>query len=486
MFIVAVCAVVSLSLAGIPHHFSQDGWLALIAGRVIAEHGIPHHDYFTVMAHAVQWVDQQWLAQLLMYQLMRAGGLQLLTVLYVLVTGAAFTGAIVAARKLGGEELHVLAMLPAGAFFYLATAVSIRTQGFAYPLFVATVWLLASEVRSPVRRARVYWVFPMLVLWANLHGSVTMGVGLAALFGLTVLLNGLRASGVRGLADGRGLAFVAISPLTLLATPYGTQIIHYYDVTLMNSQFSRLVTEWRPVSSVPILAVPLFALMAMTAWVLVRVACKARIGRARATPLFDVLSLIVLAAGAVTAVRNITWFGLAVMILLPASWTQMKGGVAAPLRRAHVNRILAFIMTGITVLAVFVVLGQPATWFTSTYPTRAIPTLKQLIAKDPGAKIFADVRYADWLVWEAPHSFAGRIAYDTSFELLTPNQLDVIANPAATPKYGRGPLARYGIWMLYPANHKTDRSLLRRQGVDTITKNGKVIIATSPTYRRTR
>ncbi len=75
------------------------------------------------------------------------------------------------------------------------TAVSIRTQGFAYPLFVATLWLLASEVRSPVRRRRVYWVFPMLVLWGNLHGSVTLGAGLAVLYGLVLLIGNLRRSG---------------------------------------------------------------------------------------------------------------------------------------------------------------------------------------------------------------------------------------------------------------------------------------------------
>jgi putative effector of murein hydrolase LrgA (UPF0299 family) len=485
LFIVAVCAVVALSLAGIPAHLSQDGWLALVAGRLIAAHGVPHHDYFTTMAYGVHWVDQQWLAQLLMYELARIGGLQLLTVLYVLVTGAAFAGAIVAARNLGGQDLHVLAMLPAGAFFYLATAVSIRTQGFAYPLFVVTVWLLASEVRSPVRRARVYWVFPMLVLWSNLHGSVTVGAGLAVLYGLTVLFSGLRAQGVRGLANVRGLAFVLLSPLTLFATPYGTQIIHYYDVTLLNSQFGRLVTEWRPVSATPILAAPLFILMVTAAWVLMRVALRARSGRAKFTPLFDVLTLTVLAFGAVTAVRNITWFGLAVMILLPASWTQMKGGAAAPLRRARVNRILAIAMTAITALAVAIVIGQPASWFTSTYPSRAIPTLKRLIAKDPSVKIFADVRYADWLIWNDPRQFSGRVAYDTSFELLTPSQLSVISNPAAKPKHGDSPVARYGIWMLNPVNRKGNRALLKRSGVDTIIKNRKVIIATSPTYRQT-
>ncbi len=478
----AVCAVVSLSLAGIPHHLSQDGWLALVAGRSIADHGIPHQDYFTTMAHGVHWVDQQWIAQLVMYGLVRVGGLQLLTVAYVLTTGVAFAGAIVAARNLGGEDRHVLAMLPAGAFFYLATAVSIRTQGLAYPLFVATLWLLASEVRSPVRRARVYWVFPMLVLWANLHGSVTMGVGLAALYGLTVLFGGLRARGLRGLADPRGLLFVGLSPLTLLATPYGTQIIHYYDVTLLNSQFGKLVTEWEPASSVPVLAVPLLLLMVMTAWVLIRVVLKARAGHASATPLFDVVTLAVLAVGALMAVRNITWFGLAVMILLPSSWTQMKSGAAAPLRRAPVNRVLAIVLTGITALAVAVVLSQSTRWFTSTYPARAIPVLKRLISADPRVKIFADVHYADWLIWEDPQLFSGRVAYDTSLELLTSRQLNVIANPAA--KGLATALIPYGIWMLNPVNHKADHTLLGRPGIHRITRNGEVVIATSPTYRR--
>ena len=74
LFIAAVAAVLILSLAGIPQHITQDSWLALVAGRLIANTGIPHHDFFTVMAHGVRWVDQQWLAQLLMYELQHLGG----------------------------------------------------------------------------------------------------------------------------------------------------------------------------------------------------------------------------------------------------------------------------------------------------------------------------------------------------------------------------------------------------------------------------
>src|ERR1700740_3743203 len=66
MFVIAVSAVLAISLLGIPSNLSQDGWLALVAGRTIAAHGIPHHDYFTHMSYGVRWVDQQWLAQWLM------------------------------------------------------------------------------------------------------------------------------------------------------------------------------------------------------------------------------------------------------------------------------------------------------------------------------------------------------------------------------------------------------------------------------------
>ncbi|HWE59310.1 MAG TPA: hypothetical protein VG228_06410, partial [Solirubrobacteraceae bacterium] len=210
MFVIAVSLVLVISLLGIPSHLSQDGWLALIGGRLIAAHGVPNHDYFAYMTHGARWVDEQWLAQLLMYELTRIGGLQLLTVLYVLITVVAFGGAVAAARALGAEDLHVLVATLPGVFFYLVTAVSIRTQGFAYPLFVATLWLLASEVRSPIRRRRVYLIFPMLIVWANLHGSVTLGAGLAALYGLVVLVGNVRGRGLGGLADRRAWAFLVI------------------------------------------------------------------------------------------------------------------------------------------------------------------------------------------------------------------------------------------------------------------------------------
>ena len=94
LYIAAFAAVVVMSAAGIPAHLSQDGWLAMVAGRIIAEHGIPHHDFLTVMAYGVPWHDQQWLAQLIIYELYQLGGMALFTIFYVVLTGLSFAGAI--------------------------------------------------------------------------------------------------------------------------------------------------------------------------------------------------------------------------------------------------------------------------------------------------------------------------------------------------------------------------------------------------------
>ena len=125
-------------------------------------------------------------------------------------------------------------------------------------------------------------------------------------------------------------------------------------------------------------------------------------------------------------------------------------------------------MSAITALAAGVTLARPDSWFTSSYPSKAVPTLKWLVARDPDVKVFADVQYADWLVWPNPKLFSGRVAYDTSLELLTPMQLAQIADPVAGPKGRGGLLAPYGVWVLYPinkqSNHRAAEASRRTRG----------------------
>jgi hypothetical protein len=472
LFIAGVAALIVLSLAGIPSHLAQDGWLALDAGRIIATHGIPHHDYLTVMAYGAAWHDQQWLAQLLLYELYAAGGLALMTVLYVIVAALSMGLAIAAARQLGAEDRHVTWVLPFAAFFYLLTAVSIRTQGLAYPLFVATLWLLASEVRRPTDR-RVYLVFPLLLVWANIHGSVTLGVAFAMIYGALRLWRGLRTSRWRGLADRRGLAFLFGAPLCVLINPYGPSIVKYYSATLLNPQFGKLVTEWRPVTDYMVIAVPLLLLIIASVYLIGRSGSR--------TPVFDQIVLVLLALAAVFAVRNITWFGLAALILLPVTITAVAREHPRAPRRRKLNLTIAWVSLALVALSTVVTLARPARWFESTYPSsRALAVVDRVMARAPKTKIFADVRFADWLVWHNP-ALAGHIAYDTSFELLSSSQLSSLSTLGQAALPGQHDFLRpYSLLVLAPRNRTVNRILLARPGVRVILRSKRVIIATKP------
>jgi hypothetical protein len=473
LFAVAVAAIAVLSFSLIPNDLNQDGWLALIGGRFIAQHGIPHHDTLNALTHGAGWVDQQWLAQLVIYELDRIGGLALYSIVYIALMVAGFAMALAASHKLGGSERHVLWVMPLASFLFVVGAFQIRTQGFAYPLFVATLWLLADAIRSPERR-RVYLIFPLLILWGNLHGSVTLGAGLAMLYGLILSFEDVRAAGWRrpwGRLRGRSIAFLVASPLCLAVNPYGFGIIKYYDVTLLNSTFSKVVTEWQPVTSLMILAVPFFALAFVTIWVLGRSGAR--------THTFDHLTLLILAAGAVFALRNVVWFGLACMILLPRTIGTVRKTGRARMRHTQIDLALAGLSAAIIAGMVIATAVKPASWFERKYDQRTVAAVAAVAARDPSIRIFSDIRFSDWLLWHDP-ALAGHIAYDTRLELLTNNQIVRLANLTQLPKPGqRDILAGYRLLVLDTTDQPTTKILLARPGTHVIMRGKRVVVATT-------
>jgi hypothetical protein len=467
LLVACIATVAGVILATVPSDINQDGWLALVDGRYVAQHGIPHSDGLAILTHGAHWIDQQWLAQLAIYGLHQLGGLALYSIAYVGLTVASCGAAIIAGRRLGGSEAHVIWVLPVAALLYFAGSIQIRTQGFAYPLFVSTLWLLLAAVREPGRR-RVYLVFPLLILWGNLHGSASLGAGLAALYGGSLVIQDLRA-GRPWSVRSRGPAFMIGAPLCLLLTPYGISNLTYYRGTLMNPVFKALVIEWHPITSSAVLAIPFFLAAFATVWVL-------GYNRGR-TRLFDALALLVLIVGAISAVRNVTWFGLAAIMLLPSMLSTILPSGPAPPRHGRLN--LALVGASVTfLLAVLItVAAKPSAWFESSYDARALARVAGVVHDQPSAHIFADARFADWLLWHDP-SLAGHVAYDVRMELLTSTQLRELADlTEIRPPGARDLLSGYGLLVLKTPD-RTSQLLLDQPGTHVILRGHDVTVAT--------
>ncbi len=387
---------------------NQDAWLALTGGRSILDHGLPHHEAWTIWGAGQAFVDQQWLGQAVLYVVHAAGGFGLLAAFHAVLTLAAIVFALVVARKRGASQRSVLLLLPLSFFCLIGSTWQVRTQSFGYLFFVVCVWLLVDDARRP--SSRVFWCLPLLAVWGNLHGSATLGAALVLLRGLDRAARGRRRS---------GMALAALAPAMLFVSPYGASLAGYYHSTLFNPAFSSMLNEWQP-PKWGLMTAPFFLLGIGVAWL----AGRSRLALTR----FERAVLLVTLLAGLSASRNIGWFAFAAIMLCPSAVEEISPARAGShALRSRANALAAAATLAVLLALLAAAVARPASWYTEPYPAAAGDAVARAAARDPGAKIYADVKYADWLLWAHP-DLAGRLAFDARFEVLSHYRIAEIFN----------------------------------------------------------
>jgi hypothetical protein len=415
ILLVSLVGIVLLTVFG-PSLVVGDTWLTLMAGREVVQHGLPSTETITVLGQGATWTDQQWLAQVVFYAAHSLGGFRLVILLDVALVLAALGLVVATARSSGATSrstflVGVLAVL-AGPWGW-----TIRAQTAALPLFAAVLWLLVDASRRGVRR-RTLLALPLLVVWANLHGSVVLGAGLTVLLALVELVRARRLAWLP-------VALALLAPLCVLASPYGTKLVAYYDLMLVDAPFAPILREWQ--WSSPSATTALFWLLALVAaGVLALRRCRSRL------TFFELAVLAITFVGAVQAVRGVIWFALVCAAILPVALDGVltKADVDAP----RVNRVISLVSLGGLAVAALAFLAHPASWYVSDWPEQRVEAVRDA-TRDPATRLYATDGTADWLLWRIP-DLRGRLAYDVRFELYDQSALDELV------RYG----ARRGDW----------------------------------------
>ena len=456
--VVVVAAFGAVLITHLRTALAADGWMALLSGRVVAQHGLPSHNTLTIWAHGQRWVDQQWLAQLVLYELERLGGLPLVLLIHAALVTLGLGAAAVLARRLGGSARSVTWVALPVLVAYWPGAAIMRPQSFAYALFVGVLWLLLDDLRLQSRR--VYLVLPLLVLWANLHGSVVVGAALVSGYALVELAGSLwtKPRTVRA----RSLVLLVAPWLCMLASPYATSLPHYYR-TIFSSGFGSYVTEWAP-TTLTLLHAPIYLLVLGGIWLLGRTG--------RLTSAFEKLAFVGLSLLAFDAVRNAVWLALISLVVLPRLMDTLRKPAVEPRR---MNRMLAIAMLAGVLVATVAVAFKPVSWFTNEqYPGAA----GNATARAAGSKglVFANESFADWLIFEHPQ-LAGRIAYDSRFELLTSRQLRSVVELRNLVNGWRSTIKGYSILVLDKTDDaKPIKALLRGREARVVMRRGPVVV----------
>jgi hypothetical protein len=387
---------------------AADTWLTLLGGREVSAHGIPHSDSLALISHGHSWIDQQWLAQTIFWRLDQLGGMRLAVLAAVGLLLVPLALGIALARRRGASQLAIapFAVLPALHFSSF-----IRAELFSHLLFVVVLALLAAESRR--RSWRVLLAFPLLVLWANLHGAVVEGAALVVLLGLCEAGSLLRARGHDRLGWLRAGALVVGPWLCLLATPYGASVIRYYEATVGNSALRATQQEWAPPNLLSIAGFPVF-LLAGAALVLVT-------RRRRDLTSFELAALAGTLVGALIALRSAPWFAYTCLLFLPAL-AQRKQATRSDARSRRLWILFGSVAAAIALVATLASTAAPASRLDRYWPGGAASAVGRALERDPHARVFASYEYGDWLLFRVP-ALRGRIAFDGRWEVLPQEQI---------------------------------------------------------------
>jgi hypothetical protein len=274
----------------------------------------------------------------------------------------------------------------------------VRAQAPAQLLFAATFGLLT--LRPPLTWTRVGIVLALLVVWANVHGTVVLGTALAVLCGL------FAATSTKGSHRRPALALVVLSPLCLFASPYGVALAGYYRELLTNPLLPKFVAEWKP-SAPGVLTGGFYVVLLGGVFLLVKYGRK--------VPLYDKVVLGLLAVSAVLALRSIIWFGLGAVIVLTPLVDDALGATRSLTGKRTAR---AGVAVGAVALVVAAIVFSSSNASLERYWPRSAADRVALLTSERGSqRVFADGTYADWLLWTRPE-LKNRIAYDARFELL--------------------------------------------------------------------
>jgi hypothetical protein len=240
-WLVAACVYALLLTLGPRLLNDPDSYSHIAVGRWIIAHGaLPSSDPFSFSMHGAPWVPFEWLSEVIfaaVYALSGWAGVVVLSAAAIALAMGLLTNFLL--RELA-PTLTLLVVIV--AVMLLAPHMLARPHVLTLPIMVA--WAAALVHCMDRRLPPPYWALPLLVLWANLHGSVVLALGLIGPAVLEPLLDAERSEWPRLLR--RWLPFTALAIAACCLTPHGPEPLLMPLTTLGLGPALNWIAEWRP------------------------------------------------------------------------------------------------------------------------------------------------------------------------------------------------------------------------------------------------
>jgi hypothetical protein len=319
--IVLVQPLGSLDLA----YVVRAGRLMLSSGEVLRE------DPFLFTTICEPWANQQWGAEILLAATFDALGWFGLALLRTGLTLAVMAFLYAACRSSGAARRQA-AWLTLLAAVLLMGGFQLRAQLVGLALFAATLWVLARRDKHP---NGVYLVVPILLVWANTHGSFP--------FGILLLVAALLEDRAASRPTGRLWAATLLGVAATALTPFGPSVWGYVAGLSTNPQIRAVVEEWQPPWVLSYSGVVFFASIVLAAVVARR--------NLRALPWPAWAQLLIFLLLGLSSTRAVFWWAM----VLPVTFARLPWASRTERSdpRNRLNAALVAVVVAIPVFAVF-------------------------------------------------------------------------------------------------------------------------------------
>ena len=374
------------------------------AGQIMLRTGdLLRTDVFLFTTACDPWANQQWGAEVLLAGVFDGlGWLGLALVRAGLTAGV--IGFVYAACRASGADRRAAAWLTLLAALLLMSGLQLRSQLFGLLFFALLLWILARRTAHP---NGVFLAVPLLLLWANVHGSFP--------FGILLLATAWAEDRVARRPGGRTLAAALLALAATAITPFGPSVWGYVIELSTNPVIRSVVEEWQPPwKLLSYSGVGFFASVVLAGFVLWR--------NRRELPWPTLLELGVFLVLAVSSTRAVYWWGLLLPVTLARLPWARQSTRADPRNRANV--VLAAVLVAIPTFAIFRWVPFPGTEpppnLVSYAPRALTAELGSIL--EPGEAFKNPQAWGSWFELTLP----GHLLFvDSRFELMPAESLRV-------------------------------------------------------------
>ncbi len=392
-------------------------WHPVVGARILSDRECLRTDPFSFTHQGEPWIAQWWLGECALASVYGLAGLDGLLLATATVLAGLYTWV---AHRLIRAGVH-----PLLAVFLTACAMLASSYHFHPRPHLLTIVLmgwtfarLCDWEAGRISTGRLFWLVPLFLLWANVHGGMVGGVAMLAICAVGwTIAEWIRSRSARGTYRQSVMlvTLVIACGLTALINPFGLALPRVWFSLMTSAVLPEVMEEHAPLRYAPEgWAVLLFGLIYMLAligtlprrprvtWLIPLLWLALAWTRVRHGPLFAITAVIAL-ADMLPEVRWARWLARRGSVLFQLRSPEELPGLGW--RAALVPAILVMTAASLQLAAVpFPVLGRGWARLDRTlWPVDLLPELRDYARNQPdGAAIFNDMHFGGFLIRYTP------------------------------------------------------------------------------------